>query len=343
MLRDRAAVLAGAFLLATLAAGGVHDARAIQIQFDYTYATGTFVDDPQVQALLDTAAAQFTMFTDTLDGIDVGGVPPPNTWDARITNPTTGVAGFSLGPIVVPDDTLIVFVGARDLGGTTAGQGGPGGYGVSYTTDATGTAWLELVQSRGESGVFADPASDFGPWGGAISFDTDTNWNLQAGLPAAGQVDFLSVAVHELAHVFGFGSSDSWIDQINFGDGTFRGASAMGVHGGPVPLEDAGHWADDFFTPEPALDPTITTGTRKLMTPLDYAGLRDIGWDVPLYLLPEPDTGLLIAVALLLLVGMAPRRPAGPTRPAVDPRPRPRARAKRRERRRSRGWAPARG
>jgi hypothetical protein len=125
--------------------------------------------------------------------------------------------------------------------------------------------------------------------------------------------------------------------------GTFIGSTALGVHGAPVPLADTGHFADDFFTPEPAMDPVITTGTRKLMTALDYAAMAAIGWEVPLALLPEPDTGVLVAAALVLLVGVASTRRSAPPRRAVGPRPPPAAAATPPERPRSKGWAPARG
>jgi len=330
--------------LAVLLASG--SARAtVSVQFNYDYATGTFVDDPAVRAVLDLAALQYTPLLDTLAEIDPGSVPAPNSWSALIRQPTSGVDSFAIPDLFVADDTLIVFVGARDLGGTTAGEAAPGGASIAFTSNPTGSAWRDLVDARGETGELDPMPSDFGPWGGWISFDTDTNWNLAAGLPAAGQVDFLSVAVHELGHVFGFGSAASWDEQINFGDGTFIGATAQGVHGAPVPLAvpDDAHWANSGLSPEPAMDPAITTGTRKLLTPLDYAGLADIGWDVPLALLPEPDTGMLVSMALVLLIGVASTRRSAPPPRAERLPPPGRAAARRRGRRRSRGWAPARG
>jgi hypothetical protein len=328
--------------LVVLLAGGT--ARAtISVQFNYDYASGTFVDDPAVRALLDQAALEFTPLLDTLAAIDPAAVPAPNAWDAVIRQPTSGVSGFAIPDLFVPQDTLIVFVGARDLGGSTSGEAAPGGASITFTSNPVGTAWRDQVNARGETGELDPTPTDFGPWGGWISFDTDTNWNLAAGLPAAGQVDFLSVAVHELGHVFGFGSADSWVEQINFGDGTFIGATAQAVHGAPVPLADTGHWANSGLSPEPAMDPVVTAGTRKLMTPLDYAGLADIGWNVPLALLPEPDTGVLIGIALVLLIGVASTRRAAPPPRAERLQPPADDAALRRGRRRSRGWTPARG
>src|SRR5690606_8940405 len=72
------------------------------------------------------------------------------------------------------------------------------------------------VATRGETGA---DATDFGPWGGAITFDAAINIDSESfdwhfGETTAGlddtKYDFLSVAVHELAHLLGFGTAESW-------------------------------------------------------------------------------------------------------------------------------------
>ena len=142
----------------------------------------------------------------------------------------------------------------------------------------------------------------------------------------------------------GFGPAGSFQALVNF-TGEFTGPAAANIYGSDVPLEpDRAHW-DDALTgvPEPAMDPSITLGTRKDLTPLDYAALADLGWEVPLSLLPEPNRGLLIASALLLLCALSGTRRDARRRPSADrPRPPP-SPARPREPRRSRGWAPARG
>ncbi|MEM8864936.1 MAG: hypothetical protein AAGF31_05255, partial [Planctomycetota bacterium] len=70
--------------------------------------------------------------------------------------------------------------------------------------------------------------------------------------------------------------------------------AAIAANGGIAPPADFGHWQEGtqstiygtFTRQEAALDPIITSGTRKLVTTLDAAGLDDIGWDVA-------DPGLL--------------------------------------------------
>jgi hypothetical protein len=136
-------------------------ARAtVSVQFNYDYAAGTFVDTVAVRALLDLAALQFSPLLDTLAEIDPASVPAPNSWSARIRQPTSGVDNFSIPDLFVPEDTLIVFVGARDLGGSL-GEAGPGGASISYTSNPVGDAWRDLVDARGETG---EPTSRPSRW-----------------------------------------------------------------------------------------------------------------------------------------------------------------------------------
>jgi hypothetical protein len=206
----------------------------------------------------------------------------------------------------VPADTLVVFVGANDtLLGTTLAVGGPGGVSAGGTA-----ASVALAKHRGQ-----DPRTDFGPWGGSISFNPDFTWyadpDPSTTEPFAG-FDLFSVAIHELGHLLGFGTAESWVSQVSAGK--FAGPTAQGVHGGPVPLADSYHWADGTRGPllgllqEAALDPTITPGTRKYYTDLDWAGLADIGWQVApassVGEVPLPASVVLLGTALLALFGL---------------------------------------
>jgi hypothetical protein len=134
------------------------------------------------------------------------------------------------------------------------------------------------------------PPTDFGPWGGAISFDTGgTNWYFGQALPVPSTaIDFYSVALHEIGHILGIGdipsdgSASSWTTFVS--GGSFVGPAAEQANGGaPVPLDAAlHHWADGTISAgaEAAMTPILDPGTRKLFTPLDFAGLTDIGWQV---------------------------------------------------------------
>ncbi len=282
---------------ATLVAGVLYvslatELQALVIQFDYTYdSSGFFTTNSQAKLILNQAAVAFNGFQDQLAALTPGG---GDTWYEQFSNPSGGSTVTVTNP-VVQGNTVVVYVGAQALGGAL-GFGGPGGWGASGSTQ-----WLNTVAARGQSGALATPATDFGPWGGTITFDSSANWYFGTDLAGLGasQSDFLSVCEHELGHVLGFGTSGSWNTYVS---GTsFTGPAATAAYGGPVPLDsatDTAHWQQGLMstvngTPqEVAMDPALTTGTRKLFTQLDYAGLSDVGWEIP-----EPAT-----VSLFVLV-----------------------------------------
>jgi len=288
--------LSSGFLVALIGLLGAGSARALSFQFDYALDAGGFFAAPERRLALETAGGLVgAALADDLDAIAPSG---SNAWTARFVDPATGDAAAVANPSVAAD-SLLVFVGARDLPGSALARSAPG------TASVQGSAaWFETISWRGESGAADTPATDFGPWGGWISFDSLTDWEFgldTTGL-AATETDFLTAAVHELFHVLGFGLADSWRDQVALGH--FDGAAASEIFGGPVPLHaDLEHWADGTLgmvggTPQPALlDPFLPSGERRLPTNLDWAGLADVGW----VLVPEPSTGVCLGVALLLL------------------------------------------
>lgn len=285
--RTRVFVLAALFALA-----GGRPASAITITLDYSLDTNGFFASQAARDALELAASYYETFTDALAPITPGGV---DTWTATFTHPGTGVA-HGIADLVVGGDEVIVFAGGRGLGGP-AGVGGPGGFSASGTA-----SFLEAVVGRGQPGAFGPAASrtDFGPWGGALAFDTSLAWHFgldTAGLDA-GEADFLSVALHELGHLLGFGLVPSWTNLVSGGE--FTGTSAFAANGGNVPLHGDGlHWADGTTSGglETVMDPSILLGTRELLTALDWAGFEDMGWD--LAPLPEPPAAALLVLAAL--------------------------------------------
>ena len=259
----------------------------ITVQFDYTYDTGFFTDHPERQATLQFAADSLTRFLDNLDAITPSG---GNTWKAQIARPDTGALLYVPNP-AVPADTLIVYVGARDMS-DALGKGGPGGY-----TASGSPAWLNTVSTRGEANATCLLPTDQGKWGGHITFDAAPDWDWYFGLDPAGlawnEADFLSVASHELGHVLGIGINPAngcgtpWGTYVLEGPNRFTGPESVAEYGDDVPLGiNKAHWAMgtmsevDGVAQETAMSPVITIGTRKLFTDLDYAGLDDVGWDV---------------------------------------------------------------
>jgi hypothetical protein len=248
---------------------------SVTIQLDYSLdASGFFTTHPEARTSLQAAADQLTArLADTLDAIEPGGF---NDWTLRITDPATGALTGIDNP-TVPADTIVVYAGSRPLGGPL-GIGGPAGWSASGTTD-----FLDLIATRGEAGAGAPPGqeTDFAPAAGSITFEPASNWNFDPAAPHAGADDFLSVSLHELSHVLGFGTARSWQNQVS--GGTFNGPASVTAYGQPIPVSpDQAHWASGVLSDGQvaAMTPAITVGTRKLFTTLDFAGLDDVGWDL---------------------------------------------------------------
>jgi len=248
----------------------------ISIQFDYSRDTSHFFDDPARRTLLELAGQTIgNQLHDSLWAISPSG---RNTWTASFSDPASTNLRV-VKNLKIPADTLVVFVGARDIG--PLAFGGPGGY------SSTGsTAWLDLVSARGQVGALTKTATDFGPWGGAITFDSGANWHFgetTEGL-TNGKNDFLSVATHELGHIFGIGTAASWDRYVS---GTsFTGPNSVAEYdagSGSVPVTaDASHFAEGVSDEnhEVEMDPTLKVGQRKQFSSLDFAALKDIGWEV---------------------------------------------------------------
>jgi hypothetical protein len=250
----------------------------INFVFDFSHdSSGFFTSNPQAVATLQLAGQILgSQLNDSLRAITPSG---SNSWSAIFLDPTTRV-NDTITNLNVPANTIIVYAGGHNYGGSTVGEGGYGGW-----NDLGDTSWTYTVATRGQAGAAGSPATDVGPWGGSVSFDTLTNWNF-GGLnspPAPGQTDFLSVAMHELGHVLGFGTAPSWFNQVS--NGVFTGATATAVNNGVHPAVSStnDHWAQTDMDPtqgQPDMTPIIQIGTRKLFTNLDYAALEDIGWQV---------------------------------------------------------------
>ncbi|QNN21514.1 PEP-CTERM sorting domain-containing protein [Planctomycetales bacterium ZRK34] len=291
-------------------------AGAIDLVFDYSLDTYEFSDGtvgffnkfPEAKADLELAGRVFERFQDNLaaiepsstaDPIDVDPFTGPyDVWAALISHPGTGQSNYRIAGLTIAEDTVVVYAGGRNLGGSTLGVGGGGGY-----STFVGTEFETTLKTRGQGTideVTGVDAVEIAPWGGSISFDTvdgsgaERLWNFGAA-PTSADVDksdFLSVAIHELAHLMGFSfSTPSFANQVS--GGQFTGAAAEYYNDGPVALAgDLSHFAEGTLsevrgvTQETAMDPTLRSlngiSDRKLFTDLDYAVMRDLGWMVPL-------------------------------------------------------------
>ena len=158
--------------------------------------------------------------------------------------------------------------------------------------DTMKTEFEGAVIKRGET-------TGFGRWGGAISFDRPTNWHFNHMTdPMGGQIDFFSVALHELAHALGLGASKEWDDLVS--GTTFTGTNAKAAHTPTdqtdqpplVSTTDTGHWSQMIATSPvfdspatlqtPLMVPSLGSNTRRKLTRLDAAALVDLGWEINL-------------------------------------------------------------
>ena len=253
----------------------------VTLQFDTSLDTsGFFESGSNALATLEAAGDFFGgILEDDLDAIVPQG---RNTWEAVTTNPSTG-AEYRAENLIVPADTLIIYVGGQDIPGNALAYGGPGGF------SATGfETWFNTLRTRGEGTTTGSSADEVAPWGGMVSVDTGATWHDDyQTLPSSGENDLYSTLLHEIGHILGIGLADSWDNLIS---GTaFTGPEALAVHGAtPYVTSDGSHWAnwtrsyafETGISQEASMDPDLTTGTRKLFTYLDVAALDDLGWDI---------------------------------------------------------------
>ena len=283
---------------------------AVNIVIDYSYDTTNFfgagnpdgaVAGQQARDALEAAADYFSDITnDSFSGIST----PPTyysqffdgqatwEWTLNFAHPATG-ANIVLANQTIQPGEYRIYVGARNLSSTTLGQGGPGGWGWSSNPSGGFTQgeidelnlitdeFSDAVENRGETSGFAN-------WGGAVAFDTPNDWHFDHTTnPSGSDSDFYSIAIHELAHALGLGSSSEWNALVS--GAYFTGAAATSAYGSNPPLNPGlDHWAEGTMSTvyggltaqEAAMDPTITDGTRKFFTELDAAALTDLGWDL---------------------------------------------------------------
>lgn len=298
------------WLAAGLIGLGSSTAQAITFNIDYSLDSNNFFSN-QVRRDIFEAAAGFyeTRLGDNLLAIDSSG---SNQFNVDFFRPDTG-ASQTINGFDEAADTLTIFAGGRNLGGSTLGIGGPGGYSISFTS----TSFLDNSVSRGQgdgtrASVEGHGAFDFATWGGSISFDAQSNWYFDNDVStdeSFSGFDFYSVALHEIGHLLGFGVADSWNNQIIAG--AFTGSESVAAFGGPVALNGGlDHWAEGTVSGgrETNFDPAIGSGVRKRLTDLDLAALSDIGWQVNVTAVPIPGAVWLFGSALLGLMSMSRRR-----------------------------------
>lgn len=247
-------------------------------KIDYSLDTSNFFTNARRQLMQSAVDSVIGRFSDTLAAIQPSG---SNSWTAQFDHPSRAGNSVTRSNLRIAQNEILIFAGARPMTSPQLGEGGYGGF------SAVGSSsFLSNVSTRGQGNTSGATANDFGPWGGSISFNSSTDWYFGTdpdGI-ASDQQDFLTVAVHEMFHLLGFGTSPSWQRLVSGQSFTGTNSRAQYDGSGNVPLSaDRGHWQIDLQDngAETLLDPDQSAGTRKLPTPLDVAALKDIGWSIP--------------------------------------------------------------
>ena len=236
------------------------------IAFDYRFDSTGFFADPAARAALERAGAIW----EAAIGDDFDAVPAGISFD--IDDPSRSGTDRVV-TLDAPIDDLVIFVGAQSLNGPL----GVGGYdGTGIGGDSLGDIYKARITAdfRGTG-----PVTDFEPWAGTISFEIAADWSFDLAGPVAGRFDFLSVALHEIGHVLGFGTAP--IFKAMIAGGLFDGVNARAANGGaPVEMYGLGHVAESSGADEPLMDPDLLRGVRKLPGDLDHVLLADIGYEI---------------------------------------------------------------
>ena len=309
-------------------------ASGIEIVPVYDSHGGLFPEGGEAREAMDEVCKYYSeLITDSLAAVDPGdfnGV----TWTPVYNDPSTQELRSFGTNRVIPKDVFYLFVGSRPLPGNTVGLGG----GTTFSQATDRASWLAFVDGRGEPGASGDETqrTDFGPWGGIVTFNLTRQWDFSLDTRVGGtnRVSFVSVALHEVAHALGFGIADSYLNLIS--GGGFAGPRTRALFGNNiVPLSDVSHFREDglntctepgdfatngvfnivgdtyaiFGTPrgrkqQVLMDTTtcVSETFRPVMTNIDLAVLRDVGWEIQ----EELD---LDSLDLQIETGENPRRP----------------------------------
>ena len=265
-------------------------------------------------------------------------------WLYTYPNPTTGTTVTIEVPRAAANEVRI-FAGARKLTGSTLGIGSSGGAGFGLAGSGFANQWIGAVDaaealsnaelSRGDGptmgilsgssnfgGFVGEYALQYGALGGNDNDnDIDSNAELNnfwqfdhtTAVPFS-KFDFYSVALHELMHALGIGQAVGWENNVSGTNWLGAQTIARNGTGTGIIAPDGAHPKDDLTSlllngltsQEVVMSPSLTNGERRLLTQLDLALMRDIGWDT--VAIPEPTTTVFVLGGLACLLAGRRRR-----------------------------------
>ena len=276
---------------------------AIDIIFDYSYDEGNYFGDEQRYIMEQVAY----VFESRMGGESFSGYRPNE--DLGLTtitgaklyfdNPTTDSnvqpdigSTTDDGNVIGRQDELIIFLGARSHGFSSssvlASAGATGRSGFSGSSSDI-TAFVSALNAKNSSSNW-EPIAGVSQVNSTKTFYFDTDLTTHNDAVNSGKIDFYSVMVHEIGHIMGFNTNNAW--NANKSGNFWTGANAKAEYNNQnVPLYSTPHW--DLFTPSGALNPafvkcachpsmlpSISDNKRTSFSDLDFALLKDIGYDI---------------------------------------------------------------
>lgn len=271
---------------------------AIDIIFDYSYDTGNYFSDDRKYIMEQVAYA----FESRLGGESFSAYRPVQDFGLNTVNaylnftspsssatlqPTIG-STTSDGNVIGKANELIIFLGAKSISGSTLASAGSTGYG--YSAAESVTTWTNALAAK-------DSTSNFEPKAGSSQVNTnktfyyDTDLTTHNDALVSGKTDFYSVMVHEIGHIMGFSTNNAW--NANKSGSFWTGANAKAEYNNQnVPLYSTSHWdltsggggslntGNINCACHPSMLPSISINTRTSFSDLDFALLKDIGYNI---------------------------------------------------------------
>ncbi|QEG34105.1 dockerin type I domain-containing protein [Bythopirellula goksoeyrii] len=251
-------------------------------------------------------------YRDPLSNTDGHIIVPNATISSNVVNLFVGARNLTGNTLGVGSPGLVQLDYSQFSGGGTNPNGLPGAVSIAESKAqaaykrGSGPVIGTAMGSATLGNVSADIDVDYGLAYGSISFDWDSNnngvkdtdtqlstyWHFDhTTAVAAGKNDLYSVALHEMLHTLGIGSSPTWDSKVSGTSWTGSQVQALTGSGAnlivpPTMMDPIGSHAasglmsrriSDGAQQEVVIDPNITTGQRKSLTELDLAFLRDIG------------------------------------------------------------------
>lgn len=268
---------------------------AIDIIFDYSYDTDGYFTNERKYIVEQAAYA----FESRLNSESFASLNPDDYGSTNIDfyvsawNPQTlstiqlrPDTATSEGNLVGAADTVLIALGAKAVGTSNqylAAATGSFGYG-SHVPNGT---FLDYWDNTRNS------TSNFDSVGGSItvnssfSFYEDTDLTTHTDATTSGLVDFYSVMTHEIGHIMGFADTwDAWNNNLsgNFWTGA-NGKAEYNNQNIPIDSASKSHFGtlsqgNVNCACHPLMSTSTGTNTRRGFSELDFALLKDIGYNI---------------------------------------------------------------